>query len=219
PFNVSDNWYFDDDAQFLASRGYAVLQVNYRGSSGRGMNYVSAGWKEWGGKIINDLIDGVKWANTQEGIDPERTCTFGASFGGYASFMLAIKEPTLFKCAVGYAGIYDLASIYTQEKEKASTKTTHYFEKTMGNDPLELAKISPSHHADQIKIPVMMVHGGKDKTTELAQAEDMRDALIKAGNPPDWTYVRSEGHGFYDSENRKNFYLKLEAFLKKHLGQ
>lgn len=219
PFDVHDDWFFDTDSQFLASRGYAVLQVNFRGSSGRGLNFKEAGYREWGGKIMNDLIDGVKWANALPDIDSNRVCVYGASFGGYAAMMLPVREPTMFKCAVGYSGRYDLAGKYLQDNVKGEEKITNYFIKTMGNDPVMLAQNSPINLADKIKIPVFLIHGGKDKTTEIKQAEIMRDALIKAGNPAEWMLVGKEGHGFYDSEYRKNFYEKLEAFLGKHLSQ
>jgi dienelactone hydrolase len=219
PFEVSDDWFFDSDAQFLASRGYAVLQVNFRGSGGRGPNFEVAGYREWGGKIMNDLADGVKWANARADIDGARVCVYGISFGGYAALMLPIREPGMFKCSVGYAGLYDLASKYNDEGVKGNIGITNYFIKTMGNDPATLAANSPNLLADKIKTPVMLIHGGKDKRTNLAQAESMRDALTKAGRPPEWLLVDREGHGFYDSEHRKEVYQRLEAFLGKHIGK
>ncbi len=102
PFGVRDEWYFDSDAQFLARRGYAVLQVNFRGSDGRGPGFLEAGYREWGGKIMNDLIDGVKWTTAQPQIDANRVCVVGASFVGYAALMLPVREPGMFKCSVGY---------------------------------------------------------------------------------------------------------------------
>lgn len=218
PFGVDDDWFFDVDSQFLASRGYAVLQVNFRGSGGRGIGFKEAGYREWGGKIMNDLVDGVKWANARADIDAARVCVFGASFGGYAALMLPVREPAMFKCSVGYAGLYDLASKYGDEGVKGEKQTTNFFIKTMGNDPAMLAANSPVRLAEQIKLPVLLVHGNKDKRTNLDQAELMRDALTKAGRPPEWMLVKNEGHGFYDSEHRKLFYQKLEQFLGKHIG-
>jgi dienelactone hydrolase len=219
PFGVTDDWFFDVDAQFLASRGYAVLQVNFRGSGDRGINFEHAGYREWGGKIMDDLIDGVKWANARPDIDPARVCVFGASFGGYAALMLPVRAPSMFKCSVGYAGRYDLASKYDDEGVKGDKQITNFYIKSMGNDPAALAAISPTRLADQIKLPVLLVHGDKDKRTGLGQAEQMRDALTKAGRPPEWMLVKNEGHGFYDSEHRKEFYQRLEAFLGKHIGK
>ena len=218
PFDIADSWFFDSDAQFLASRGYAVLQVNYRGSGGRGVAFRNAGYRQWGGKILDDLADGVKWANAQPEIDAERVCVYGGSFGGYAALMLPVREPAMFKCAVGYSGQYDLASIYKQDEVFGETANENFFIRTMGNDPELLKRSSPVNLAAQITLPVLMVHGGRDKRTEIAQAEAMRDALIAAGHPPEWYKVDIEGHGFYDPEYRKVFYQKLEAFLDKHIG-
>lgn len=219
PFDISDDWYFDADAQFLASRGFAVLQVNFRGSDGRGIRFLHAGYREWGGKLIDDIADGVKWAGTQPDIDGARVCAYGWSYGAYASLMLAAREPELIKCSVGAGGVYDLPQIYDDEGVKGERQTTNYFIKTMGKDQAALQASSPTRLADKIKIPVLLAHGGKDKTAPIVHAERMRDALAKAGRPPEWMEMAREGHGFYDSENRKQFYLKLEAFLNKHIGQ
>jgi dipeptidyl aminopeptidase/acylaminoacyl peptidase len=219
PFGVLDTWYFDSDAQFLASRGYAVLQVNYRGSDERGPRFKQAGYRQWGGKLIDDLIDGVKWTTARPDIDGARVCVYGASYGGYAAMMVAVREPSMFKCAVGYSGQYDLPDIYTQEGVKGNAHATAFFAKTLGDDHAQLVANSPTHLADKLKLPILMTHGDKDKTTPLPQAEMMRDALTKAGNPPEWSMVKREGHGFYDPGHRKEFYLRLEAFLAKHIGQ
>jgi dipeptidyl aminopeptidase/acylaminoacyl peptidase len=218
PFGIYDEWYFDGDSQFLASRGYAVLQVNFRGSGGRGIGFQEAGYRQWGGTILDDLIDGVKWANARADIDAARVCAFGASFGGYAALMLPVREPAMFKCSVGHSGRYDMITKYDQRGIKGNTQATNFLIKTMGDVPAILAANSPSRLADQIKVPVLLVHGSKDRTTDLDQAEAMRDALTKVGRPPEWMLVEREGHGFYDSEHRKQFYVRLEAFLAKHIG-
>ena len=218
PFEVQDEWFFDPEAQLLASRGYAVLQVNFRGSGGRGIAFRDAGYRQFAGKIMDDLIDGVKWANALPDIDAKRVCVFGASFGGYAALMLPVREPSMFKCSVGYSGRYDLAARYTQDSIYGHTRSVNYLKRTMGDDPAMLKRDSPVNLAEQITLPVMLVHGGRDKTTEFKQAEAMRDALIKVGRPPEWMEIDIEGHGFYDSEYQKAFYQKLEAFLDKHIG-
>lgn len=218
PFDISDSWFFDADVQFLASRGYAVLQVNYRGSGERGVRFLQAGWRQWGGKLIDDLIDGVKWATARPDIDGARVCVYGGSYGGYAAMMAPAREPGMFKCAVGYSGQYDLQNIYNQENVKGDARVKAYFVRTLGDDQAELEANSPTHLADKLKLPILMVHGDNDKTTPLGQAEKMRDALVKAGNPPEWIMVKREGHGFYDAGHRKQFYQALEAFLDKHIG-
>lgn len=219
PIGINDDWFFDVDAQFLASRGYAVLQVNFRGSSGRGPNFKDAGAKEYGGKMIDDLVDSLKWAHQHPEIDPQRSCVFGASYGAYAAMMVSAREPSMVKCAVGYAGLYDLLSLYKREDIKNEKQSTNWLNSMMGSDEKKLAADSPVNLTGKIKAPIFLVHGTKDETTELDQAEKMRDALIKSGNTPEWMLVKNEGHGFYDSEHRREFYLRLEAFLKKHLAK
>jgi dipeptidyl aminopeptidase/acylaminoacyl peptidase len=218
PFNVHDDWYFDSDAQFLASRGYAVLQVNFRGSSARGPSFLLAGYREWGGKLIDDLADGVKWAATRPDIDGSRVCVSGASFGAYAALMLPAREPGMFKCSIGTAGVYYLPQIFNDEEVKGNKRSTNFFKKTMGDDTAALEAASPTTLASRITVPVLLVHGKKDKRAPIVHAEMMREALAKAGNTPDWVEVANEGHGIYDAERRKAYYQKIEAFLAKHIG-
>jgi dipeptidyl aminopeptidase/acylaminoacyl peptidase len=219
PFGVYDDWFYHNDAQFLASRGYAVLQVNFRGSGGRGLDFKEAGYLEWGGKIQDDLVDGVRWAVTQGEVDGKRMCVYGASFGGYSALMLAAREPALFKCAVGYIGVYDLNLLAKPENNRLDDYRAAYLRKTMGADKAVLDKASPVRLAANITVPVLLVHGGKDKRAPVEHAEAMRAALVKAGHPPEWFLAPNEGHGFYDTKNVTEFYQRLETFLAKHIGQ
>jgi dipeptidyl aminopeptidase/acylaminoacyl peptidase len=219
PFGIKDDWYFDTDAQFLASRGYAVLQVNFRGSGGRGESFEASGYRQFGTKIMDDLIDGVKWANALPDIDAKRVCVYGISFGGYAALMLPVREPAMFKCSVGYSGQYLLHSRFSQDRYRGDKGAQNYLITTMGSDKATLDAQSPALLAAKIKVPVMLVHGGNDKTTELGQAEVMRDALAASGNPAEWILEKDEGHGFYDAKRRKEFFERLEAFLGKHIGK
>lgn len=219
PIGVHDTWYFDSDAQFLASRGYAVLQPNFRGSSGRGKAFQDAGYRQWEGKMMDDIIDGVKWSIAEGEIDPARICTFGISFGGYAALMLPIKEPSMFKCAVGYSGRYDVAVKYGERGIKGEKAAEAFLRRMIGTDEAELKRISPAHNAEKIKLPVMLIHGGKDEICSPDQYITMRDALIKTGNRPEIIFEPDEGHGFYDEQRRINVFNKLEAFFAKHLGK
>jgi len=218
PHGPSNGWHFDSDAQFLASRGYAVLQVNFRGSGGRGEDFEKAGYRQWGGKIMDDLIDGVKWASSQGEIDGQRVCAYGVSFGGYASLMLAAREPDMFKCAIGYSGVYDLAYIYKEDNVRTSKRSKNWHKKFIGEDMAELERFSPSKQAARIKAPVLLIHGGKDEICPKEHAYRMRDALKETGKTPEWMYIDYEGHGFYDTENRTAAYQKIEDFLKRHIG-
>jgi len=218
PHGPYDEWYFDTDAQFLASRGYAVVQINFRGSGGRGPRFENIGHRQWGGKIMDDLVDGVRFVTQRKDIDAGRMCVFGASFGGYAALMLAAREPDLFKCAIGYAGVYDLPYIYKEERTVKSKRSANWYRKFLGEDAEELARFSPVSQAKSIKAPVLLIHGGKDEIAPKEHAFRMRDALSAAGHAPEWMYVDYEGHGFYDTENQTAVYEKLEEFLKRNIG-
>ncbi|NVD70127.1 S9 family peptidase [Duganella sp. BJB1802] len=219
PHGPFDTWYFDTDAQFLASRGYAVLQVNYRGSGGRGNKFERAGYRQWGGKIMDDLVDGVQWAVGQGKVDGSRMCVYGASFGGYAALMLAAREPDLFKCAVGYAGVYELPLLLKEDAGKGNVRYQSVTKRYIGEDAAELARFSPTQRAGAIKAGVLLIHGGKDKRAPKEHAFLMKAALEKAGHPPEWDYVDYEGHGFYDTANRTEVYQRMETFFAKYLGK
>ncbi|MYN16133.1 alpha/beta fold hydrolase [Rugamonas sp. FT107W] len=219
PHGVSDGWYFDNDAQFLASRGYAVLQVNYRGSGGRGDRFQHAGYRQWGDKIMDDLVDGVQWAVGQGKVDGTRMCVYGASFGGYAAMMLAAREPDLFKCAVGYAGVYDLPLLYKRDESILEERISNIYKRWVGEDSAELARNSPARRAASIKAGVLLIHGGKDERALKENAFRMKEALEKAGHPPEWYYVDYEGHGFYDTANQTEVYQRMETFFAKYLGK
>ena len=219
PIGVSDDWFYDGDAQFLASRGYLVLQVNYRGSGGRGQDFREAGYLKWGTRIQQDLIDGVKWAVARQYADPGRICVYGGSFGGYSAMMTVIRSPGTFKCAIGYAGIYDLRMMYKKGDIKASKSGRSYLTSVIGRDDAELDANSPDKLADRIDVPVLLVHGEDDQRAPFAQAKAMRAALEAAHKPYEWMSRPGEGHGFYDEKNRVDFYEALQAFLEKHIGK
>ncbi|KGK56589.1 peptidase S9 [Xanthomonas cannabis pv. phaseoli] len=218
PHADGDGWAFDTDAQFLASRGYLVLQVNYRGGLGRGNTFERAGYRQWGERIQDDLADGVRWAIAQGLADPARICSYGASFGAYAAMMVQVKAPELFRCAVGVAGIYDLQMMYSKGDINQSDYGVNYLERVIGRDAADLAAHSPVSLADRIKAPVLLVHGEEDERAPFAQAKSLRAALTRSGNAPQWVSVPKEGHGFYKEANQIAFYRTLEQFLAKQLG-
>jgi dipeptidyl aminopeptidase/acylaminoacyl peptidase len=219
PHGIQDEWYFDEDAQFLASRGYLVLQVNYRGSGGRGHSFEAAGYLKWGGRVQQDLIDGVKWAIGDGYADANRVCVYGGSFGGYSAMMTVIRAPGMFKCAVGYAGIYDLEMMYDKGDIQARKLGRSYLTKVIGKDQAALDDNSPDKLADKIDVPVLLVHGEDDQRAPFAQAKAMRAALDAAHKPYEWMAVPGEGHGFYKEENRAAFLNKLQSFLDAHIGK
>ena len=193
--------------------------MNFRGSGSRGKSFEISGYKHWGDLIQYDLIDGVKWAATQPGIDGERVCAFGASFGAYASLMVTIREPNMFKCAVGYAGVYDLPLIFKEDSVTSNKTMKSAFVRFLGTDIDNLKKNSPAYLAQEIKVPLFLAHGDEDKVSPVMQANAMRNALNSANKPYEWMLAKNEGHGFYATKNLKEFYERLEQFLAKHLGQ
>ncbi len=222
PHGVNDNWFFDSpdgwDAQMLASRGYLVLQVNYRGSDGRGPTFTQAGYRKWGTRIQQDLIDGVKWTIAKGYTDPQRICVYGASFGGYSALMSVIRAPGLFKCAIGYDGVYDLKMLYGKGDIHQTLYGRNYLATVIGHDDKELTANSPAELAAKIKVPVFLIHGADDNRAPLAGAEEMRAALKNVGNPPEWMVKSGEGHGFYDEHNNIERMQRMLAFLKKYIG-
>ncbi|HKR75657.1 MAG TPA: S9 family peptidase [Rhodanobacter sp.] len=219
PHGVSDDWFFDWDAQFLASRGYLVLQVNYRGSGGRGVNFEQDGYLKWGTRIQQDLIDGVKWAEQQQYADPDRVCVYGGSFGGYSALMSVIRAPKLFKCAIGYAGIYDLAMMYKKGDIRTHASGRNYLTNVIGKDDAALAANSPDQLAAQIDVPVLLIHGEADQRAPFAQAKAMRAALDAAHKPYEWMAKPNEGHGFYTEANNVERLNRMQDFLAKYIGK
>ncbi|HZV24152.1 MAG TPA: prolyl oligopeptidase family serine peptidase, partial [Luteimonas sp.] len=218
PIGPYDYWTFDRDAQFLASRGYAVLQVNYRGSGGRGEAFERAGWKQWGGTIQNDITDGVKWAIDNKLADADRICIYGASFGGYSAMMQPILNPGMYKCAVGYVGVYDMVMLRKDVHDGGSKRSIRVNDRAIGTDPKVLADYSPALRAGEIKIPVMLVHGKDDQTAEFGQFKAMEAALRATGHPAETMVVAGEGHGFAKPENVAALYDKLAEFLDRYIG-
>lgn len=218
PYGIVDRWEFNTDAQLLASRGYAVLQINFRGSGGYGKDFMDAGLREWGGKMQTDITDGTRAALAKYAIDPSKVCIFGASYGAYAALMAVATEPGLYKCAVGYAGVYSLNLIRNETALQSTAYGRDFLDDVFKNDEAWLRARSPNALAGQIKAPVMLIHGGEDFTAPAAHAETMRAALIGAGNPPVWVFEKTEGHGFFDPKKRLNAIQQMVDFMDKHIG-
>lgn len=217
PYGIFDDWAFEPDAQVLAQAGYAVLQVNFRGSGNYGRAFRHAGAREWGGTMQDDLTDATRWAVAQGHADAERICIYGASYGGYAALMGVAREPDLYRCAVGYVGVYDLPLMRTQDRRGGTSMRT-WLDEWIGTDTAQLSARSPTRLADRIQTPVLLVAGGEDEIAPVEHTRRMERALRAAGVPVDTLYVANEGHGFYKPENRRAFYTRLLAFLAGHLG-
>lgn len=218
PYGIRDRWEFDPDVQMLASRGYAVLQMNFRGSGGYGDAFIHAGFREWGAKMQDDVTDATHWSIAEGIADPKRICIYGASYGGYAALRGATKEPDLYRCAIGYVGVYDLRLMYTRGDIPQSTFGDNYLKMVLGEDEAMLWDRSPLAHVDRLKAKVMLIVGGEDTRVPPIQGERLHAALDKAHVAHEWLYQRTEGHGFYDEGNRTDLLTKIAAFLDASIG-
>ncbi len=215
PFGIVDRWGYDSVVQMLASHGYAVLQVNFRGSGGYGREHEIAGYKQWGLKMQDDLTDATRWAIDQGIADRNRICIFGASYGAYAALMGSIKEPGLYRCAVGQVGVYDLAKVKGDAAVDGDYARTFFV--TTFNDS-GLAALSPNKLGAQVKIPVFLSAGKEDEVAPVEHTEMMEAALKAAGSPVESLYFTDEGHGIYKPHNKKKFYTQLLSFLNRQIG-
>jgi dipeptidyl aminopeptidase/acylaminoacyl peptidase len=213
PHGVYDTWGYDPDAQFFASRGYGVLQVNFRGSGGRGQAFERAGYREWGGKVQDDISDGVKWLVANHLADPGRICTFGASFGGYAAMMQPIRNPGMYRCAVGYVGVYDLAIMKKEGDIPGTRWGRRYLDRVLGSDDEALAAASPARTVDTVGVPVFLAQGRIDRRVPMDQLRALTKAFAATGVKVETMVVPGEGHGFYKPENQAELYRRADAFI------
>ncbi len=218
-----DYYTHESEVQFLATRGYRVLQVNFRGSSNQGRSWARAGYGEWGGLMQDDVTDAVRHIFDQGLATPERTCIVGASYGGYVALYGAMATPELYRCAVSRAGVSDLLkSLASDRREYGSDSGVYeYWLKSIG-DPKEdrerLEQRSPARHADKITIPVLLVHGTKDVIVPLEQSKLMHKALKKASKPVDYLEIEDARHSGWNREDTTTYWKRLEAFLAEHIG-
>ncbi|WP_313213688.1 alpha/beta hydrolase family protein [Stenotrophomonas acidaminiphila] len=217
PFGIFDGWQYDRDAQMLAAAGYTVMQINYRGSGNYGWAFQTAGARQWGGAMQDDLTDATRWAVEQGHADASRICIYGASYGGYAALMGVAKEPSLYRCAAGYVGVYDLPMMQRQDGRKRRS-LGNWSRDWVGEDMTALAAASPNRLAERITVPVFLAAGGEDEIAPVEHTRMMEAALKKAGVPVESLYYDTEGHGFYTEPHQREYYTRLLAFLSRHLG-
>jgi dipeptidyl aminopeptidase/acylaminoacyl peptidase len=219
PIGPRDDWAFNWESQLFASRGYAVLQINYRGSGGFGKGFQDLGYGSWSTGIMNDIIDGTRWAIDKGHADKERICIYGGSFGGYASLMAPARDQTLFKCAFGYVGFYDAEIQMTKSDTSQRESGRMYMLRALGKTKAERDAMSPVYHADKIRIPVYLAAGARDPRCPPEHTEAMHEALVRAGNTPEGMMIVSgEMHGFYKDENKLKLYTTMLDFFAKHIG-
>lgn len=218
PIHVSDTWKFDSEVQLFASRGYAVLQLNYRGSGGYGAWFQHLGYRQWGLSMQDDLTDATQWAITRGYADPRRICIYGASYGAYAALEGVVREPDLYKCAIGYDGTYDLR---VQLSDSDTTKTNAgeaYLAAALGSDPDDLLRRSPLGGVDRIKADVLLLHGEDDERTPYKNFQEFTKALDKNDKHYEKLVESHEGHGFFLPKHLHEAYQKMLDFLDRNIG-
>jgi dipeptidyl aminopeptidase/acylaminoacyl peptidase len=218
PHGPYDRYDFDTEVQLLASRGYAVLQVNFRGSGGRGLEFMKSGFGKWGREMQDDITDAVKWVIGAGIADRDRICIYGASYGGYAALTGIHREPDLFKCAIGMAGVYDLPLMFEEGDIQTLERGQNYLREAVGTNAEDMRQRSPVYHAEKMKAAVMLIHGKDDERAPFEHALRMRAALTKAGKPPEWISEGRERHGIFDEASRAEVYEKMLDFFAKHIG-
>ena len=218
PYGITDAWGYDRELQVLAQHGYGVLQVNFRGSGGYGHRFTRIGERQWGRAMQDDVTDATRWAIADGVADSGRVCIYGASYGGYAALMGAIREPTLYRCAVGVSGVFDLSKMFRWGSIRSTDVGKLYLKRVLGEDPAELAANSPVTLADHIQVPVLLMHGELDPRVPVGHAVAMRKALRKAGKPVELVQYSRTGHSIMIEEYELDYYARLLQFLDANLG-
>jgi dipeptidyl aminopeptidase/acylaminoacyl peptidase len=221
PFGPRDDWLYNAEVQFYANRGYAVLQVDYRGSGGYGRQFEMAGYKRWGLEMQDDLSDGVKWAIAEGVADPARVVISGASYGGYATMAGLTFSPELYCAGINYVGVTDLELLIPKATPAERTWWRHsrLGDLSKREDKERVHKTSPVNFADRIRVPVLMAYGKNDPRVVIEHGYDMESALKKAGKTYKMIIEPDEGHGFRKEEQRIAFYREVDAFLDAVVGK
>jgi dipeptidyl aminopeptidase/acylaminoacyl peptidase len=222
PFGVRDSWGFNPEVQFLANRGYAVLQVNYRGSGGYGREFLDRGRRQWGRAMQDDLTDAVKWAIAQGIADPARVAIYGASYGGYAALAGVTLTPELYRCAVNYVGVADLEIAFKQRGDDAfmtgAEERFSYQNQWVGPTKEYRDATSPVNFVERIRVPTMHAYGRKDPRVKIDHWSRLEPLLKKYGKNYISIEEKNQGHGFRDEKASVGFYGTLEKFLAENLG-
>jgi dienelactone hydrolase len=221
PYLRGTHWRWEPDAQFLASRGYLVLEPEFRGSTGYGFRHFRAGWKQWGLAMQDDLADTLAWAVKKGWADPQRACIMGASYGGYAALMGAVTQGDIFKCAINWVGVSDIGLMSSISWSDFSEEWKRYGMKRLVADPdtdgEQMKRTSPLQRAQEIRMPLLMAYGAEDRRVPLKHGTDMKAAL-RSDQPLEWVVYPDEGHGWFNLKTNEDFWGRVERFLGRHIG-
>lgn len=214
-----DEWHFNSEVQFLANRGYAVMQMNYRGSTGYGKQFWEASFKEWGKKMQNDITDGVEYLKKEGIADSKRIAIYGGSYGGYATLAGITFTPDVYACAVDYVGVSNLFTFMKTIPPywKPYLAQWHEMVGDPKKDSLLMAEASPALHVDKIKVPLFIAQGANDPRVNKAESDQVVAALKKRGVEVEYMVKNDEGHGFHNQDNQYDFYGAMEKFFDKYL--
>lgn len=221
PFGIRDSWGYNPEVQFYANRGYAVIQVNYRGSGGYGRAFEEAGYRQWGLKMQNDLTDAVKWTVDQGYVDANRVGISGASYGGYAALAGLVYTPELYKLGINYVGVSDIARLglhigfdhMTKPEQKSVAR--RFLHPVL--DSRQMKEVSPVNYIERIQVPSLHAYGKYDPRVTIDQGEVLKQKLDKYDKTYEYIEVENEGHGFTKYENSVKFYKIVDEFLKKYM--
>lgn len=225
PFVPGYGFGFDADSQFFASRGYAVLEPNFRGTQGYGTAFEKAGWRQWGLAMQDDLTDGVKWLVDSGKVDADRVCLYGASYGGYATLWGLEKEPTMFRCGIAFLAVSDLELLFDADwsdfmRAERGGDSTDWLRARLGDPSADRDKLraaSPDRHADRIQAPLLLAYGANDQRVPVIHGTRMRSALDDAQKPYEWVLYSDQQHMRFDPVNGADFYRRVDAFLAASL--
>ena len=223
---VRGSWNWNAESQFLASRGYVVLEPEYRGSTGYGQRHFEAGWKQWGLKMQDDIADGARWAIAEGIADPQRICIAGASYGGYATLMGLINDPDLYRCGIDWLGVTDIELLRNGSWGGYSDVSEHYRQYGMPvligdpvKDAAQFKATSPLQQAARITQPLLLGYGGADTRVPLPHGRKFHDAVSKTNAQVEWVEYDTEGHGWALPQNRIDFWGRVEKFLDRNIGK
>ncbi|HTF97352.1 MAG TPA: S9 family peptidase [Cellvibrio sp.] len=211
--HARDNSNFDYWAQFFANKGYAVLQMNFRGSYGQGLTHMTAGLKQWGKEMQTDIEDGARYLIAKGIADPNAVAIVGASYGGYAALMGTVRTPDLYRCAISFAGVSDVYKKVVNTRD--GTDSYNVVDEQIGTGAKFLKDISPINHAEAIKKPILLIHGENDRQVEIEHSEKMHKALLKAGKDVEFLTLPLEDHYLTNESNRIATFKAMDKFLDK----